>query len=86
MVLAAPEVGAAAPTLKQLLGYTFVSDRVHAVLGHSPAELLHCPMVDLMAPEDGARMTALLRSAPGTAKAFHHEEFRCIAQDGRHRR
>ena len=63
--------------------YTFVSDRVHAVLGHSPAELLHCPMVDLMAPEDGARMTALLRSAPGTAKAFHHEEFRCIAQDGR---
>ena len=24
--------------------YTFVSDRVHAVLGHSPAELLHCPM------------------------------------------
>ncbi|HYI70278.1 MAG TPA: PAS domain S-box protein, partial [Skermanella sp.] len=63
--------------------YTFVSDRVHAVLGHSPAELLHCPMVDLMAPEDGARMAALLRSGPGNARAFHHEEFRCIAQDGR---
>ena len=63
--------------------YTFVSDRVHAVLGHSPAELLHCPMVDLMVPEDGARMTALLRSNAGNARAFHHEEFRCIAQDGR---
>jgi PAS domain S-box-containing protein len=63
--------------------YTFVSDRVHTVLGHSPAELLHCPMVDLMFQEDGSRMTALLRSNAGNARAFHHEEFRYIAQDGR---
>jgi PAS domain S-box-containing protein len=63
--------------------YTYVSDRVLAVLGHSPAELLHCPMVDLMASEDASRMTALLRSNGGNARAFHHEEFRCIAQDGR---
>ena len=49
--------------------YTFVSDRVHAVLGHSPAELLHCPMVDLMVPEDGARMTALLRSDAGNGES-----------------
>jgi two-component system, sensor histidine kinase and response regulator len=53
------------------------------VLGRSPAELLHCPMVDLMVPEDGSRMTELLRGNAGIAKAFHHEEFRCIAQDGR---
>ena len=40
-------------------------------------------MVDLMVPEDGSRMMDLLRSNAGMAKPFHHEEFRCIAQDGR---
>ncbi|WP_158047210.1 PAS domain S-box protein [Skermanella pratensis] len=63
--------------------YTFASDRVQDVLGHSPAELLHCAMIDMMAPEDGARMTAMLRNRAATAHPFRHEEFRCIGKDGR---
>ncbi|QQP88900.1 PAS domain S-box protein [Skermanella sp. TT6] len=63
--------------------YTFVSDRVQDVLGHSPAELLRCAMVDTMAPEDGARMTAVLRNHAAAARPFRHEEFRCIGKDGR---
>ncbi|EWY37358.1 histidine kinase [Skermanella stibiiresistens SB22] len=62
--------------------YTFVSERVLDVLGHSPAELLHCAMVDLMVPEDGVRVAALLRDHASTGRPFRHEEFRCLGKDG----
>ena len=61
--------------------FTFLSERVEAVLGYSPEELIGRTPVELMPDEDADRVRALF-SGPGAEETFSNHEHRSYAKSG----
>jgi len=61
--------------------FTYVSDRVEAVLGYKPAELIGRTPAELMPAEDAAGVRALF-AEQGAETSFRNHEHRSVAKSG----
>lgn len=61
--------------------FTYLSDRVESVLGYAPEELIGRTPVELMPPEDAARVQAIF-AEPGAAESFTNHEHRSYTKSG----
>jgi PAS domain S-box-containing protein len=61
--------------------FTYLSDRVEAVLGYTPEELMGRTPAELMPPEDAARVRSFF-SGPGAEETFTNHEHRSYTKSG----